>query len=61
MILGIGNDLADIRRIQKTLDRFGNRFLERIFTKSEVAKAMKRADPAATLAEAVAIIEAVQL
>ena len=35
MIIGIGNDLIDIRRVQKTLDRFGDRFVERIFTDVE--------------------------
>ena len=35
MILGIGNDLIDIRRIEQTLDRFGDRFINRIFTETE--------------------------
>jgi len=38
VILGIGNDLIDINRIEKTLDRFGDRFIKRIFTESERAK-----------------------
>lgn len=42
MILGIGNDLCDIRRIAKTLDRFGERFLDRVFTPAERAKAERR-------------------
>ena len=42
MILGIGNDLVDVRRIEKTLERFGDRFLERIFTAAERAKAEGR-------------------
>ncbi len=42
MILGIGTDLIDIRRIEKTLARFGDRFIERIFTEVEVAKADRR-------------------
>ncbi|MBF0267090.1 MAG: holo-ACP synthase [Alphaproteobacteria bacterium] len=58
MILGIGNDLADIRRIEQTLQRYGQRFLNRIFTPTEIAKAMKRADPAATLAKRFAAKEA---
>ncbi|CAA6603241.1 holo-(acyl-carrier-protein) synthase 1 [Rhodospirillaceae bacterium LM-1] len=58
MILGIGNDLADIRRIEQTLQRYGERFLNRIFTPTEIAKAMKRADPAATLAKRFAAKEA---
>ena len=39
MIVGIGNDLCDIRRIEKSLERFGNRFLDRVFTDAEKAKA----------------------
>ena len=35
MIIGIGNDLCDIRRIEKTLDRFGERFIQRVFTDIE--------------------------
>lgn len=42
MILGIGNDLCDIRRIERTLDRFGERFVERVFTELERAKAERR-------------------
>jgi holo-[acyl-carrier protein] synthase len=46
MILGLGSDLIDIRRIEKTLDRFGERFLARIFTAEERAKAERRAGSA---------------
>src|ERR1700724_388553 len=35
MILGLGSDLIDIRRIEKTIERFGDRFLDRIFTETE--------------------------
>ncbi|MBM3513276.1 MAG: holo-ACP synthase [Alphaproteobacteria bacterium] len=42
MILGIGNDLIDIRRIEKTVARFGDRFLDRIFTLEERRKAARR-------------------
>jgi holo-[acyl-carrier protein] synthase len=42
LILGIGNDLIDIRRIEKTLERFGERFLARIFTAEERARAERR-------------------
>jgi len=38
MILGIGNDLIDIRRIERTLERFGGRFVERVFTEVEQQK-----------------------
>ena len=39
MIIGIGTDLIDIRRIEKTLARYGQRFLDRVFTPGEQAKA----------------------
>ena len=42
MILGIGTDLIDIRRIEKTLERFGERFIARIFTDVEQVKAERR-------------------
>lgn len=42
MIVGIGTDLIDIRRIEKTLERFGDRFIARIFTDVEQAKADRR-------------------
>ncbi len=42
MILGIGNDLIDIRRIESTLERFGDRFIQRIFTAEEQRKANRR-------------------
>lgn len=43
MIIGIGSDLIDIRRIAKVIDRHGERFLDRIFTEAERAKAERRA------------------
>ncbi|HEV2363963.1 MAG TPA: holo-ACP synthase [Caulobacteraceae bacterium] len=58
MILGIGADVSDIRRIEKTLERFGERFASRIFTDIERAKASRRPDPAATLAKRFAAKEA---
>lgn len=58
MILGIGNDICDIRRIEKTLSRFGDRFLMRVFTPEERRKAFSRAHPAATLAKRFAAKEA---
>ncbi len=42
MIIGIGNDIMDIRRIEKTLARFGERFTHRVFTDIERAKAARR-------------------
>lgn len=42
MIIGMGSDLIDIRRVEKTLERFGQRFIERCFTEEEVKKAERR-------------------
>lgn len=42
MIIGIGSDLIDIRRIRQTLDRFGARFINRCFTATEIKKAERR-------------------
>ncbi len=47
MIIGIGTDLLDIRRIERTLKRFGERFVARIFTETERARAYGRVNPAA--------------
>ncbi len=58
MILGIGNDLADIRRIEKTIARYGDRFLDRCFTPLEQAKAGRHTRPAETYAKRFAAKEA---
>ncbi len=58
MIIGIGNDIVDIRRIEKTLERFGERFVEKVFTEQERRRAFGRAHPAATLAKRFAAKEA---
>ncbi len=58
MILGIGTDLANIDRISGTLDRFGDRFRNRVFTEVELAKAKRRKDEAGTLAKRWAAKEA---
>lgn len=58
MILGIGTDLANIDRIAATLDRFGERFRNRVFTPTEQAKAERRKDVAATYAKRWAAKEA---
>lgn len=58
MILGIGNDLVDIRRIEKSLDKYGDRFVNRIFTDVEKKRAASRPDPAATYAKRFAVKEA---
>ena len=43
MIIGIGSDLVDIRRVAKVIERHGDRFLERVFTDAERARAGRRA------------------
>jgi len=43
MIIGIGTDLIDIRRIEKTLEKFGDRFIERVYAPEEIQKVKKRA------------------
>ena len=60
MIIGIGSDILDIRRIERTIKRHGDRFLERIFTTAERAKAEKRTERirAATYAKRFAAKEA---
>lgn len=58
MILGIGNDLIDIRRVERTLDRFGERFVARVFTEIEQAKSDRRAQRAASYAKRFAAKEA---
>ncbi|SMX30824.1 holo-ACP synthase [Actibacterium lipolyticum] len=58
MILGIGTDLANIERIQRVLDRHGDRFRNRVFTDEEQRKAERRADTAGTYAKRWAAKEA---
>jgi len=59
MILAIGSDLCNIERIQNSLDRFGDRFLQRVFTPLEQAKAARRPHTSAgTLAKRFAAKEA---
>lgn len=58
MIIGLGSDLIDIRRIEKTLQRFGPRFIERIFTEVEQAKSEGRKNRAASYAKRFAAKEA---
>ena len=58
MILGIGNDIIDIRRIEQTIARHGDRFINRLFTDVEQAKARKRANTVATYAKRFAAKEA---
>jgi holo-[acyl-carrier protein] synthase len=58
MIIGMGSDLIDIRRIERTLDRFGRRFIERVFTPVEQAKSERRLNRAASYAKRYAAKEA---
>ncbi len=58
MIIGIGSDLCDIRRIEETLERFGERFIQRCFTDIEQAKSERRAERAASYAKRFAAKEA---
>ena len=58
MIVGIGSDLSDIRRIQASLDRFGDRFITRIFTDLERARSERKTDRAASYAKRFAAKEA---
>ena len=58
MILGIGSDLIDIRRIEKSLERHGERFVARVFTEVEKARAENRAGRVASYAKRFAAKEA---
>jgi holo-[acyl-carrier protein] synthase len=58
LIVGIGSDLCDIRRIEKTLGRFGDRFISRIYTDVERTRSERKADRAASYAKRFAAKEA---
>jgi holo-[acyl-carrier protein] synthase len=58
MIIGLGSDLIDIRRIEKTLERHGERFIARVFTEVERAKSEHRKQRAASYAKRFAAKEA---
>lgn len=58
IVIGLGNDLIDIRRIEKTLDRFGERFVNRLFTDIERERSERRANRAASYAKRFAAKEA---
>ncbi|MFO7478138.1 MAG: holo-ACP synthase [Methyloceanibacter sp.] len=58
MIIGIGNDIIDIRRVERTIERYGERFLERVFTEIERRKSDGRAMRAASYAKRFAAKEA---
>ena len=58
MILGIGSDLIDIRRIERSLERYGERFIVRLFTDVERARSERRKARAASYAKRFAAKEA---
>ncbi|MCO5147825.1 MAG: holo-ACP synthase [Aquamicrobium sp.] len=58
MIIGIGSDLIDIRRVEKTLERHGRRFIARVFTEIEKEKSERRRERAASYAKRFAAKEA---
>ena len=58
MIIGLGSDLADIRRVEKTLERYGTRFTNRIFTEIERTRSERKPDAAASYAKRFAAKEA---
>jgi holo-[acyl-carrier protein] synthase len=58
VIVGIGSDLADIRRIGRTIERFGDRFIQRVFTEVEQAKSERRRERIASYAKRWAAKEA---
>ncbi|HCI46872.1 MAG TPA: holo-ACP synthase [Rhodospirillaceae bacterium] len=58
MIIGIGSDLIDIRRIEKTLERFGERFINRVFTPVEIARSERKAQRIPSYAKRFAAKEA---
>jgi len=58
MIIGMGSDLIDIRRIEKSLERFGERFIKRLYTDIEILKSERRKQRAASYAKRFAAKEA---
>ena len=58
MILGIGNDIVSVERIENLLNKFGERFIKKVFTKEEETRSLKKFKPAASLAKRFAAKEA---
>ena len=58
MVVGIGIDVVEIERIRRLMDRWQDRFLQRVFTEAEIAYALRRHDPAQHLAARFAAKEA---
>ena len=58
MILGIGNDIVSVERIENLLNKFGDRFIKKVFTNEEETRSLKNFKPAASLAKRFAAKEA---
>jgi holo-[acyl-carrier protein] synthase len=58
MVLGLGTDMIEIKRLQESIDRFGDRFVERIFTAGEIAYCMRKKNAAESFAARFAAKEA---
>ena len=58
MILGIGNDIVSVERIENLLNKFGERFIKKVFTNEEETRSLKNFKPAASLAKRFAAKEA---
>lgn len=58
MVVGLGTDLAEIARVRRSVERFGSRFLERIYTPGEIAYCLRKKDAAESLAARFAAKEA---
>jgi holo-[acyl-carrier protein] synthase len=58
MVLGLGTDLIEIERVRASMDRFGERFLNRVFTAGEIAYCMRKKQPAESFAARFAAKEA---
>ncbi len=58
MMIGLGTDLIEIERVQASIDRFGDRFLDRVFTPGEIVYCMRKKQPAESFAARFAAKEA---
>ena len=58
MILGIGSDIVNIKRIEKTINKFGDKFIDRCFTKDEISKSEGRSNKIQSYAKRFAAKEA---
>lgn len=58
MVVGLGTDLTEVARVRRSVERFGSRFLDRIYTPGELAYCLRKKDPAESLAARFAAKEA---